>query len=262
MVTCIVTLLLTAVSIFFTTTTQFPGTEKVGEALLPLNYGFQRLFPMSDADVTWLAIPSTYATGFGFMFVYGRQMCSMARSGLFPSIFKLRTKFSNSPYAALIIGSVVSLIGVLSIYYTDETLLLDVFSICILASYTVYVFALLSYIIFKYRYSTLHREFTNPLGVPSAVIGICVFLTGLVSVLGYQDGHTLPIIVFSIYLVFCCSYYIFLGYKKQQLSEDEQKILFRAYVINGKSSISLSSFLCHFMQLTHLSFHSKCTKSK
>ncbi len=235
MVACIVTLILTAISIFFTTTSQYPGTADVGQALLPLNYGFQRLFSLNNADVTWLAVPSTYATGFGFMFVYGRQMCSMARSGLLPTIFKLRTKSSRSPYAALIIGSIISLIGVLSIYYTDESLLLDVFSICILASYTVYIFALFSYIIFKRRYSSLNRDFINPLGIPSAIIGIGIFTIGIISILGYHNGHHyIPILVFVIYVVLCSCYYLFLGYKKQQLSEEEQKILFRAYVINGK----------------------------
>jgi ethanolamine permease len=239
MTLCILTLIGTAIGVFFTSCSQAPGTTGVGETLLPLNYGYQRIFNMNEEQATWLAVPATYATGFGFMFIYGRQMCSMARSGLFPALFKERTSFSQSPYVALIIGSSVAAVGVVAIYYSDLTLLENIFNICVLSSYTIYIFVFLSYFIFKTRYSGVSRKFTNPLNIAASVFGICVFGTGLVSVIGFQGKSQASLIVFLVYLVFLVVYYYFYGFKTQKLSEEEHKVLFRAYVINGKAVLSI-----------------------
>lgn len=253
MTLCIVTLICTAFAVFFTTTSQPPGTAALAEALLPLNFGYQRVFGMSDTLVGWFAIPATYATGFGFMWVYGRQMCSMARSGLFPSIFKLRTGTAQTPYTALLFGSLIAVAGVVSIYYTELTLLTNIFNICVISSYTIYISVFISYIVFKYRYSGVQRKFNNPFGIPSAIIGICVFAMGLVSVIGYQGPNQASLIVFVCYVFLITLYYYFYGYKTQKLSEEEHKVLFKAYVINGTFDsvidFELYLFLFSFQQI-------------
>ncbi len=234
MTSCYIILACTAIGTFFTVTSQFPGTAEAANELLPLNDGFERLFGISDMSATWFTIPTIYATGFGFMFIYGRQMSSMARSGLFPSIFKYKTKFSNTPFAALIGGSVASMILLLVIYYTDVTLLDPLFDTCILASYFVYVAVFISYFIFRYRYQALPRSFRNPFGVWGGLIGICVFLIGIISVLGFQDHNNEAFYFFIVYIAILIAYYYFYGFYDQRLSDEEQKILFRAYVVNGK----------------------------
>jgi L-asparagine transporter-like permease len=61
-----------------------------------------------------------------------------------------------------------------------------------------------------------------------------VFLLGLITVLGFSDDNVAPIVVFSIFIAILIIYYYFYGYQTQKLSEEEHKILFKAYVINGK----------------------------
>eukprot|EP01040_Poterioochromonas_malhamensis_P002994 gene2990-3181_t len=111
-----------------------PGIEEVALAAVPLNFGYSRFLGISEDTATWLAIPAAYGTGFGFMFMYGRQMSSMARSGLFPAIFKLRTKFSHTPYASLAFGSLVAVLGVIIIHTTDPASLEQVFLVCVLST--------------------------------------------------------------------------------------------------------------------------------
>jgi amino acid transporter len=256
MIMCIVTLFLTAIAVFFTSTSQYPGTSELASSLLPFNYGYQHAFSsLSSVSAIWLNIPAIFATGFGFMFIYGRQMNSMARSGLLPSIFKLRTSGEfRSPYAALIIGSVLSILGTIAVYYAknSDVLLQHIFLLCILASYTLYIACFCCYVIFNLRYSTLPRAVRNPFGMISSFLGISIFGTGIISVLGYpiQQDHS-PVVVFLVYLTLLTLYYVFVGYKTQKLSEEEQKVLFIAYVINSKKivlfSVPSTYFLSNFV---------------
>eukprot|EP01040_Poterioochromonas_malhamensis_P002998 gene3000-3185_t len=121
MVGCMIILFFTGMGVFFVSLAQSPGIEEVALSAVPLNFGYSRFLGISEDTATWLAIPAAYGTGFGFMFMYGRQMSSMARSGLFPAIFKLRTKFSHTPYASLAFGSFVAVVGVIIIHTTDPT---------------------------------------------------------------------------------------------------------------------------------------------
>ena len=237
---CILTLFVTSLGIFFTTTSLSPGTEALSAVLLPLNPGYSQSFGISDAAATWLAIPASYATAFGFMFTYGRQMCSMARSGLFPSIFRYRTQSNQSPYTALLFGSTLAVIGVIWIMYKDPGILDDVFDVCAIASYSVYVLIFISYAIFKKRFSSVQRSFQNPFGIVSSILGIGIFSLGLISLIFLRRTHV-PIVFFVIYLVICAVYYYFIGFKTQKLSEEEEKTLFTAYIINSKS---LSIVVC------------------
>jgi hypothetical protein len=258
MIICIGVLFFTGLGVFFTCASQSPGAYQLGEVLLPLNYGYAHAFHISHDSATWFALPATFATGFGFMFIYGRQMNSMARSGLFPAIFKQRTTFSRTPYTALLFGTLISLFGLITIYYsssTPENNLLDVFSVCILASYTVYITTFLSYLIFKMRYSSVPRSFINPFSIVSAFYGIGVFFMGIISILGFQEnGSQRPFIIFVIYLILLVAYYFLFGYRTQQLSEEEQKVMFRAYVINGKSILSDPFILFCLISCTSPSF--------
>lgn len=231
MVLCVVVLFLTAIGVFFTSVSQNPGIDELGSAFLPMNYGFQQSFGWSYDQVTWLALPASYATGFGFIFMYGRQMCSMSRSGLLPKFLQHRTQSANSPYVALTVGSVLSVFGLLVVYFIDTSYLNQVFYVCVLSSYSTNVAVFLCYFIFRKRYAHLNRPFVSPFGYFGAVYGIIVYSLGMISILGFQTDQ-IPLIVMSIYLTVLTAYYYFYGFQAQKLSEEEQKILFKAYVIN------------------------------
>lgn len=231
MVLCVIVLFLTAVGVFFTSVSQSPGIEELGTSFLPMNYGFQKSFGWNYDEVTWLALPASYATGFGFIFMYGRQMCSMSRSGLLPKFLQHRTKAANSPHVALMVGSVISVFALLVVYFTDVTYLNQVFYVCVLSSYSTNVAVLLCFFIFRKRYAHLNRPFVSPFGYAGAVYGILVYSLGMISILGFQADQ-IPLIIMCIYLSVLTVYYYFYGFQAQKLSEEEQKVLFKAYVIN------------------------------
>jgi L-asparagine transporter-like permease len=235
MMLCVIVLFITGIAIFFISALQYPGVAIVADTLLPLNRGYERFFHLNAPAGTWFALPSVFATGFGFMFIYGRQMNSMSRSGLFPQIFKLRTNGSKTPYVSLLFGTGIAIVGVILLDLHAREYLEHVFAVCILAAYTIYIAAFVSYCIFKFRYSGVPRHFTNPLNIYSALYGIGVFALGLISIVGFQENMgPIPLIIFLIYLTCLIVYYMFYGFRTQQLSEEEQKVMFRAYVINGE----------------------------
>jgi ethanolamine permease len=84
MVACMLTLFITSFLILFSTSSQSPGPASLASEVLPLNPGYERAFSITSPIATVLAIPGTFATAFGFMFAYGRQIYSMSTSGLFP----------------------------------------------------------------------------------------------------------------------------------------------------------------------------------
>jgi L-asparagine transporter-like permease len=123
---------------------------------------------------------------------------------------------------------------VIIIHTTDPAYLEQVFLVCVLSSYLVYISVFISYLLFQHRYSTMQREFRNPLGRFAPIYGIAFCLVGMASVVAFQDGTEMSLIIFVGYLIFLVAFYYCYGYKTQILSEDEQKVMFKAYVMNGK----------------------------
>eukprot|EP01033_Poteriospumella_lacustris_P007448 gene7448-5357_t len=163
--------------------------------------------------------------------MYGRQMCSMSRSGLLPKFLQHRTKSANSPYMALMVGSIISVFALLVVYFIDTIYLNQVFYVCVLSSYSTNVAVLFCYFIFRKRYAHLNRPFVSPFGYAGAVYGILTYSLGMISILGFQVDN-IPLIIMCIYLTVLTVYYYFYGFQAQKLSEEEQKVLFKAYVIN------------------------------
>lgn len=233
------TLFVTSFFVLFTVSAQKPGAVAISVELMPLSHGFANMFGISVRHATWFSIPATYATGFGFMFAYGRQIASVADSGLLPNLLRFRTG-EGKPYAALVMGSVVSLVTTFGIYYSDRSFIEDLFYWSISSSYIVYIFAFLSYVAFQKKYSAIRRAFVNPLGIYSVYYGSAVFIMSLISTLGFQGDNIAdslhPFSGFLTFLGIGYFYYYCIARSKQRFSEEEQKILFSAYVINGKSS--------------------------
>jgi len=63
---------------------------------------------LTTVGVTLLTLPSAWATAFGFIFCYGKQISSMGKSALFPKFLGRTWGEDHVPYAALMTGSVLS----------------------------------------------------------------------------------------------------------------------------------------------------------
>ena len=54
------------------------------DALEPLTYGYSIIFKCPETISKYINIPATFATGFGFIFSYGKLLHSMVGSNLLP----------------------------------------------------------------------------------------------------------------------------------------------------------------------------------
>eukprot|EP01038_Epipyxis_sp_PR26KG_P012104 gene12104-16198_t len=88
--------------LLFVVSSQSPGIDILGHVDFPLVYGFASVYGCTIKQASIIMIPSTYGGAFGPAFVYGKQLCSMAESGLFPKFLSYVTNTNKTPYAALL----------------------------------------------------------------------------------------------------------------------------------------------------------------
>lgn len=233
MITCMISLILTGLTLTALVCSQQPGIFHMATDPLPLTHGLQHTFQISEEAATLLNIPSLLATNLGFLYCYGKQAASISKSGLLPSLFQYEIPKMESPIIALLIGSLFSFMLNIIAYYSDE-LTINLTDITSLASYFIYLSAFYSYYLFKTKYSTLNRSFVSPLGNVGALIGTVIFLASIVSVVGFQGSNRIPIICCVGFFVVISVYYFAFMAKKVQFSEEEKDQMFKAYLINGK----------------------------
>ena len=199
---------------------------------VPLNNGFIRMFSLSYSVVSMLNIPATFATAFGFIYGYSRVILSMARSGLFPSFLANTYGEYQTPYAAIIAGSVVSYLLVLIAYFVP-LVATYLFNVCILAGFTTYISQLTGFILMRIRHPTQERLYVSPLGIPGAVVGMIVFGLSAVSVMGFQGDNSMVLCIY-LCIVAVCTVYYFLYARKRQYFSVEEKFIFVLQIIKCK----------------------------
>lgn len=234
---CMITCTMLVLIVPFVVCSQSPGTIGNINTLLPMNTGYSKMFDIPEFVTYALAIPGTFATAFGFFFFSARQLSAMGKSGLFPTWIGKSTKKENTPYAALmvccVVGMAINFIGLSDVVM--DNFLEDLFLLCLLGSYVVYICTFVAFIIYKYKFSSLEKSFTNPFGVWSAYFGIAVFVIDALSVVAFQGGNYRVIVIFVAYLSLCFTYYYCYSSKTMFYSEEEQTAMFNAYVIRGKN---------------------------
>lgn len=234
------TLFVTSIAMLFAVASQAPGIHEVGMALLPCNFAFAKAFGIHPNQATWLTVLPTFATGFGFMFAYQRQMYAMASSGMLPAWLTKKTAGSDMPYASLLFGTLLSLAVITPVYFVYRSFYEDIFFWCSLASYFVYTSTFISFIELRRKFSVLSRSFVNPLGIPSAILGWFMFTINFISVVAFQGEdkayqHRIhPIAGFLVCIFLAALWYLFYSQKRQCFSVEEQTLMFSAYVIKGK----------------------------
>lgn len=232
-----ITLFITAFAVIFSACSQFPGTAVLADSSFPLTYGFATMFNLEYKHALWLSFPALYANFYGFVWAAGRQMSSMAKSGLLPEIIGRMNEVTDTPVIALVIGGVLSFSLALIAYYEViplSTFKEDVKHMYMLSSYIIYAFMFVSYIMFKSKYSTLPRNFTSPFGIYGAVVGCFIFCCNAMAILIHTETDQLPLIVLFVVTAVMVIYYFLVLDGNQQFSEEEKNNLFKAYLINGK----------------------------
>lgn len=227
-----------AIALIFSVPSQYPGILGAPYNPLPMTFGFMDMFKTGFMKASITVLPSEIMEVYALTYAFGRQMCALSRSSLLPPMFSWTTSH-NVPYMSLILGSVVGMLGLVVLLYADEkefilriNLMYYVAQLC---SITVYVVSMLSYLVFRFKYSVLERHFdVGWLGVPMAVLGIAIFAILFIMLSFFElDGYFL-IKSYTILFAFGTVYYFGYARAHQSFSQEEQSILFAVYVIKGE----------------------------
>lgn len=233
MVFCVLTLIITALCIVFVSASVAPGAKAVADAYLPFNFGFSQYFGISDHLAAILNLPGMFATAFGFMFAYGRQLFAMSRSKLLPTFLSEVYGQQQTPISSLITGSICGMAVLLILFFNFDSFTKKLFNLCMLGSCIVYLLIFRAYLICTDRYRNLGRSFINPFGVWGAYYGLAIFGIMTVSLAFFQNDGYESLIVFTSFVTFALIYYFAVVRKREFLSDEEQRDFWKAYLINA-----------------------------
>eukprot|EP01039_Chlorochromonas_danica_P008138 gene8136-8978_t len=116
----------------------------------------------------FFALPACIGTAYGYIYAFGQQLHSLAQSGLAPSFLKRCCGAYDAPYAAVIAGSIVSLLVTYMLRIFINNIAETLFGMCMISTCMVNVCLCMAYYVFKDRYSALEHAFINPFGIISA----------------------------------------------------------------------------------------------
>lgn len=241
-ITLIICLIILATWLMITVVSQSPGliTPELYQhsTMFPLVYGYELIFGITRRQALVLCIIPSFATPLGYMFVIGKQIQSMALSGLLPQILKETITPKLVPFNAMIAASIFAYLGLLYSWLVNPYTTLSRFAT--LGGCIVYILMFSCYIVCNYRYPQLPRSFRNPLGIYSAYIGILIFGASLFIMLFLSSDIPLTTVLFFLYVLFAIVYYYVVAETQQGFSADEQKLFFKVYIANLKTRQELS----------------------
>jgi hypothetical protein len=254
-----------------------------------LNQGFMKAFGISDRLATILSLPALYGTTALFIYGYCKQLKSLSRSKLIPTPFSWTLPNSNIPYFNLLVvttfnyallimihtalssadsntGNIYLLYSFLVSYcfamllfflflgsFSSFIAALTIFYISFLGTFCTYFIMFISFITFRRNFSSLPRCFTNPFGIIGAISGMIVLF---LSFIGFAASFYWNLPYFLIYILVLSLYYYLYARKTQTFSEEEQSILFAAYLIKGIYSFLLFNYSFLFLFRISISFFS------
>eukprot|EP01039_Chlorochromonas_danica_P007876 gene7876-8688_t len=239
---CSSVFLFTSLGVLFSVSALPSGIDNTTHVLLPFSSGLKRLLSLSHREVAVLSVPPVFAVVLGFSMTLVRQMASMANSGLLPSYLKDTKQLNgenNVVLVSVVVGvSVFALMVVLrAVTYGWPNSLFNSGCVC---SYLVNLGLSAAYCVFRRKYNGLEKPFNNPLGSWVAMYGSLIFVLSILSVVGYRKHIIRAVILAALVLLVTVSYYVLHARAAQCFSEEEQRVLFVAYVINANTKQRLS----------------------
>jgi hypothetical protein len=206
--------------------------------ILPLVPGLMQTMNLSEESASALMIPSFLISAMAFIYIYGKQMRSMSESHLLPSI--LQYHYHRVPYASILSGSLFCVVLIVIYYFVSIDSFNDLVLISNQASYLLYLSIPASYLVFKQRYDQVNNQvmikgFKSPFGICGAIYSLVMFVIGNVTVLTMNEDFQYLLPGFVGFFLLISLYYLLWANKRQGFSAEEQKVLFSAYIINGKA---------------------------
>lgn len=215
---------------------QYPGVQELGGETTVGRFAFVNAFNVTSAVASLITVIGAFFSAIVMIFFFSRQLQAMALSGLLPGFLGVSREDISTPYWGLMIGVIIGYILALIKIYAVELILFIFVVIGLIGAYITGLFIFISFIIMRVKFSSLEREFRNPLGIGSAVYGIIVFFIGTIGLIGFQEGRLLIAGIFVLLLGLSSLYYYLVARKNQHFSTDEESIFFVLYVINANKN--------------------------
>mmetsp|Transcript_37549 Transcript_37549/g.74763 ORF Transcript_37549/g.74763 Transcript_37549/m.74763 type:complete len:667 (+) Transcript_37549:121-2121(+) len=224
-----ITIVIMLISTVFICCSVYPGTQFMTQIVSPTAPGYMLMFDIDYFKASIFSIPPIYTAGFGFTYHYSSQVRAMGKSGLVNFWLGYDIPFFNTPVPALLLGAIIGY-GVGLRYHFYKALKQEsLFSVALIGAMLAYISQFVSFIMLRWYYPTIKREFVSPLGVYGAIYGIVVFSLVLAVLLGLQAS--LSWIAFIVFIVLLVVYYFTVVIHRQVFSEDEKTVLFKAYLM-------------------------------
>jgi len=229
---CISTLVIMSFAVLFCCASVAPGIAQLMYEVDPLHIQFQEMFHATHTAANMIVLPSIYALCSGFMYCYGKQLKAMAKSGLINPYFAQNHGF-KTPVKTLIGGSIISFLVALTDQFSHDLTDRHLFILCTLCAFVAYASQCVSFIMFRYKFATIKREYESPLGIAGAVYGFIIFTWAFIAAAGFQKDF-IAVSIFAVLVVLMVAYYFYAAMDRQSFSEEEKQVMFRAYLMKSK----------------------------
>jgi hypothetical protein len=211
----------------------FPGVSTMlAMEPFPLTYGYQDFLHTPIGFGALMSIFPAVAACLAFMYACGYQLQALSNSGILPTIFAKSSGENETPYFNLALSSLLQYVICLLIWFVFPDGIPVIIQVVIVGAAFVYTGVFSAFIVFRTRFGNMKRHWVNPFGIPSAVLGICISQTMLVSVAFYQASFE-AIIFYSMYIFLALIFYYTYARKHQFFSPEEQKKFLKVYILNA-----------------------------
>jgi ethanolamine permease len=187
------------------------GAAAIGQSDVPLRDGLEAYFGKGSTSILLTALALAFGLGASLptqIYGYGRILFSLSRAGYLPRWISVTSK-NNTPYRALILGTLLGLICVILIdqgkgIQVDAVIL----NMAVFGAVISYILVMFSYIKLKLSHPDLPRPYESPLGIKGAGVGAALAIFALVACLAvpaYQAGIwgvAIVLVLASIYFFF------------------------------------------------------------
>jgi ethanolamine permease len=164
-----------------------PGAFQLAASGQPILDGFAKLYGEGLAKVlAVVALTGLIASFHAIIFAYGRQIYSLSRAGYFPRALSLTNARRKTPDAALLGGSLVGLLVMLTVWFTlgsDQGAKViggALLNMAVFGAMVSYVMQGLSFILLRLRFPKMVRPYRSPLGLTGAGLAVAIALLTIV----------------------------------------------------------------------------------
>jgi len=201
-----------------------PGASELSSAADPFLLGLKTIVGDDGIATTlsFLAIAGLVASFHSIMFAYGRNIYSLGRAGYFPKWLSLTHKTRHTPHIALIAGSIIGYIIIISLhFFGGGHLLAALLYMTVFGGMISYIMQMLAFLKLRSSFSNIDRPYVSILGRFGALVALCLSAATLIFCFfdpQYRSGLYGCLVWFAIGIAF----FAISGQKRLVISPEEE----------------------------------------